>query len=455
MYDRDLERAQHYTTIGFYQQAVDAFNRLLALNPGHPQLLSQRAENYIKQGRFDEAVRDYNVVVKARPNDDAAWMNFGLALQCTGEYEAALVAYDHSADINPKNKFAYFNKGVCLERDLGRTGEGVPFFEKALELDPGFHSATGGLSFNKLITGDFLGGWQDFEYRNLGGVRTILPGLQWNGKQTTDKLVLVCEQGLGDNLQFCRYALVAAMNGQKTAIYAPKEFHSLLSSLGHGVELLGEPHEIVEPYQWLPMMSMPRLMGTTVITIPAIKSYLHSSPEKIKFWREEMASYEKSFKIGICWHPGHPQNPHVAGRVIPLRLFADIAAIPNVQLFSLQKEEAATEIETVDFNVIDMGGDPLSKKDLFMDAAAIIDNLDLVISTDTAILHMAGAVGCKTFAMLPKGGCWRWLLNREDTPWYPAMRLFRAQQIHDWPGVLDRIKEAVIVERDLKNKAGT
>jgi ADP-heptose:LPS heptosyltransferase len=135
--------------------------------------------------------------------------------------------------------------------------------------------------------------------------------------------------------------------------------------------------------------------------------------------------------------------------VIPLKLFADMAAIPNVRLFCLQKEEAAKERAEVDFEVIDMGGDPVARKDLFMDNAALMENLDLVISTDSAVLHMAGAVGTKTFVPIPKGSCWRWLVDRTDTPWYPSMTLFRQKEIHTWPEVFVRLTEAVKVERDL------
>jgi hypothetical protein len=447
---RVAARALQYHRAKHYREAIEWYDKALEITPGHPLLVGNRAENYIMVGRFDEAVRDYQIVIGQTPNDEAVWVNYGLALQCSGNYEAAVVAYDHAIKISDSNPFAYFNKGICLERDLGRTGDGVPLFKKALELDPNFHNATGGLSFNHLITGDFIRGWKDFEYRNKN-MLTRFPGLEWDGRQTDDTLILVAEQGIGDILQFSRYAKIAVENGQPTAIYSAPEFHPLLSSLDSRIALLSRPEEVVEPYQWLPLMSMPRMLQTQVETIPAYPRYLSSSLDRIKKWGTILKPFDRNFKIGVCWHPGHPANPHVAARVIALREFAGIASIPGVQLFSLQKEAAAQEISEVPFSIIDCDGDPVPKKDLMMDAAAIIENLDLVISTDSSPLHLAGAVGCKTFAMIPKGGCWRWLLDRTDTPWYPSVTLYRQKEIHTWPEVLGRIEAAIRVLAEAKS----
>jgi len=451
---RTVERALQYHRAGFFKLAIDWYDKALEEHPGNVNLVGNRAENYIKVGRFDEAISDYQVVLAVQPNNEAIWVNFGLALQCSGNYDAAVVAYDRAIEISDSNPFAYFNKGICLERDLGRTGEGVPLFKKALELDPDFHNATGGLSFNRLITGNFIEGWRDFEYRNKN-MLTRFPGLMWDGAQTDDTLILVAEQGIGDVLQFSRYAKVAVENGQRTAIYAPQEFWPLLRSLDERIGLMSEPSQVKEPYQWMPLMSMPRMLGTTVETIPAWPRYLKSSTDRIVHWHDQMRPWQHKFKIGICWHPGHPHNPHVAGRVLNLDWFADIAAIPGVQLFSLQKDEASRAIADVSFDVIDLGGDPVPRRDTMMDAAAIIEHLDLVISTDSSPLHLAGAVGCRTFAALPKGGCWRWLLDRTDTPWYPSMTLYRQKIVHDWPEVFGRMEASIRVLADAKYKALT
>lgn len=436
---RNAERALHYHRLGHYKSAIAAYDAALAETPNHPFLLGNRAENYVLTGRFNEAIRDFNIALRDMPGEEAFWVNYGLALQSAGHYVAAMAAYDHAIEVSDSNPFAWFNKGVLLERDLGRHGEGVPLFKKALELEPGFNHAVGGMSFYHLKSGNFKEGWRDFEYRNLKGPPTKLPGLIWNGQKTDDTLILVCEQGMGDVIQFCRYAKIAAHNGQKTAIYAPEEFHALLRSLGPDVKLISKPEEVVEPYQWLPIMSMAKMLGTTVDTIPRTPKYLSSTPEKIEYWRPRLRGDANNFNIGICWQPGHQWLPHAFGRIIPLEMFKDISAIPRVKLFSLQKDEPASQINEVNFPIIDLHGDPVPRKDLFMDCAAIMANLDLVISTDTAPLHLAGAVGARTFAALPKGTCWRWLIDRDDSPWYPTMRLYRQEQVYDWAEVFQRI----------------
>ena len=438
---RDLERALHYHKISYWQPAVDAYDKVLAEHPDNMQVLAKRAENYILLGRFDEAVRDFKIAAPAL-DESPAWVNLGLAVECQGNYEAALICYDRALELDPSNKFAHFNKGVCLERDLGIVGGGMPHFERALEIDPGFNGALGGLSFHQLKVGNYAEGWRNFEYRTRDPNATRLPGLPFDGNATDDTLILVCEQGLGDIIQFCRYAMVAVLNGQKTAIYAPPAFKSLLSSLT-GVRILTKPEEVVEPYQWTYLMSMPMFMGTQVATIPATRRYLSSSRDRQVEWKMRMRPYAGTFNIGICWHPGHPQNPHVAGRVIPLKMFEEIAAIPNVRLFCLQKEEAAKERDEVDFEVIDLGGDPVPKHELFMDNAALMENLDLVISTDSAVLHAACAVGAKTFGAIPKGGCWRWLVDRDTSPWYPTLQLFRQTEVRDWRPVFSAMTAEV------------
>lgn len=446
---RDLDRALHYHKISYWQPAIDAYDKVLVEHPDNLQVLGRRAEMYVMLGRTIEAQRDLMVVAPAL-GESKYWVNLALAISCQGNFEAALIAYDQAIELDPNNVYAHFNKGVCLERDLGILDAGVSHFQRALEIDPEFRVAYGGISFNQLKRGEFIEGWKNFEFRNWGRNVPRLPGLMWDGIKTDDQLIIVCEQGIGDSVQFLRYAVLAAVNGQKTAVFCPPEFKPLLSSLGNDIEILTHEQEIQEPYQWAYVMSMPRLLGTTVETIPSAKRYLRSSKEKLAEWKMRMRPYEKTFNIGICWHPGHPANPHVAARVIPLKLFADMAAIPGVRLFCLQKEEAAKERTEVDFEVIDLGGDPIAKHDLFMDNAALMDNLDLVISTDSAVLHMAGAVGTKVFAPIPKGSCWRWLIDREDTPWYPNMKLFRQKEIHTWPEVFPRITEAVRAECELK-----
>ncbi len=446
----NLDRAQHYREMAerfnepkFAQLAIDSYDAALA-EQGEPSadILGARAGCYAKVGRFDDALRDFQIALKAVPDAVGGWINYGFALECVGEFERAMVCYNRALELDPNDVRALHNKGICLEREFGRLGEGTPYFEKALEIDPTFNVARSGLSFPLLKSGKWTeGGWDAFEWRKLGGQRLQLPGLVWNGIPTDDELILTSEQGLGDMIQFCRYAKIAAFNKQRTAIYAPTYMHKLLGTLGCGIRMIDDVNQISEPYQWLPIMSLPRLMGTTPTTVPLAKRYLKADPNLVQYWADMLGrvNYGK-FKVGIAWNPGALWKPHTRSRAIPLKMFADIAAIPNVQLVSLQKGGSEGEVSEVDFRVSQFDHDPLPMVDMFADCAAIIENLDLVISTDTSVLHLAGALGKKTLVALPVGACWRWLTaDTTTTPWYADMKLYRQTELCKWDDVLARI----------------
>lgn len=448
---RHLDRAQHYRKVAeqfnepkFAELAIQAYDAaVLEQGAMSADILGARAGCYAKVGRFDEALRDFPIALRAVPDAVGGWINYGFALECVGEYQRALVCYNKAHDLDPNDVRALHNKGICLEREFGLTGEGVPYFNKALEIDPTFNIARSGLSFPLLKSGAWTGGgWDAFEWRKLGGQRLQLPGLIWDGTPTTDELVLTSEQGLGDMIQFCRYAKVAAFNKQRTAIYAPTYMHKLLGTLGMGVRIVDDVNQIVEPYQWLPIMSMPRLMGTTPTTVPLSKqAYLKADPALAKFWGDMLgqAGY-KPFKVGICWNPGALWKPHTRSRSIPLQQFAALAAIPNVQLVSLQKGGSEGEVNEAGINIARFEHDPVPLKDMFVDCAAIIHNLDLVVTTDTSVLHLAGALGKKTLVALPVGGCWRWLTNdTTTTPWYGDMKLYRQTELNKWDDVFAHI----------------
>jgi tetratricopeptide (TPR) repeat protein len=451
---RHLARAQHYREIAeqfnepkFSELAIQSYDAAIAEQGGvSADILGARAGCYAKVGRFDEALRDFPIALRAVPDAVGGWINYGFALESVGEYERAIVCYNQAIEIDPNDVRALYNKGVCIERELGMTGKGITYFEKALEIDPTFNFARSGLSFPLMKSGKWTeGGWEAFEWRKLGGQRLQLPGLVWDGVPTTDELVLTSEQGLGDMIQFCRYAKIAAFNGQRTAIYAPTYFHKLLGTLGSNVRMIGDESEIVEPYQWLPIMSLPRLMGTTPTTVPLGKQkYLKADPVLVEHWREKLRPVQNKLKIGIAWNPGALWKPHTRSRAIPLKLFADIAAIENVQLVSLQKGGGEGEVNEMDFNVVRFNHDPVPMQDMFADCAAMIENLDLVISTDTSVLHLAGALGKKTLVALPVGACWRWLENdTTTTPWYGNMTLYRQTELNKWDDVIGRIADNV------------
>ncbi|MEA2935343.1 MAG: hypothetical protein QOD74_1989, partial [Variibacter sp.] len=257
-----------------------------------------------------------------------------------------------------------------------------------------------------------------------------------------ERLVLVAEQGLGDTIQMCRFAPLLAARGVDVTILAKPSMRALLSALP-GVTIASSAEELKQdkrPIRWLPLMSLPHVLGVTPDTVPADVPYLAAAPERVTRWAERLSG--DGFRIGINWAAGHGSDRHFVRRNIPLAAFAPLAALPGVRLIALQKGEASSEITHAPFKVEWPGMDFDAGADAFLDTAAVMMNLDLVVSCDTSVAHLAGALGRKTFVALPQIADWRWLLGREDTPWYPTVRLFRQRKRGDWPEMMVRIADA-------------
>ena len=258
---------------------------------------------------------------------------------------------------------------------------------------------------------------------------------------------MLAEQGLGDTLQFVRYARVLKERGARVVLACPAPLGRLLASFPEMDELfiLGSAEELPRADFYLPLLSAPGVFRTDVSTIPCEVPYLWANPELTDRWRQELAEID-GFKIGIAWqgtrgfHSDH-------WRSIPLTDFAPLASLPGVRLVSLQKGFGSEQVATVDFPVLDLSGRLDEVAGAFMDTAAVICNVDLVVTSDTAIAHLAGALGVPVWIALPFSPDWRWLRDREDSPWYPTMRLFRQTTLGKWPDVFERIANAVQARR--------
>jgi hypothetical protein len=248
---------------------------------------------------------------------------------------------------------------------------------------------------------------------------------------------MYAEGGLGDTIQFVRYARLAQEQGATVVVECQRPLVRLLARcpgidhlVAHGDALPAHDVEV-------PLLSLPYCFRTRLETIPAKVPYLWTDPGLVEQWRQELAAVI-GLKIGINWQGSKGDNDP---RSIPLTAFAPLAAVPGVRLFSLQKGPASRHLTDVagHWPVTDLSG----RLDDFMDTAAVMVNLDLIVTSDTSVPHVAGALGVPVWILLPKAHCWRWLVNREDTPWYPTMRLFRQERPGDWGPVFQRIAEAV------------
>jgi len=296
-----------------------------------------------------------------------------------------------------------------------------------------------------LLQGDFERGWPEYEWRWNTAEQPPLhfEQPQWMGEPLDGKTILLhAEQGFGDTIQFVRYATFIKNLGATVILECPKPLIPLLASC-RAVDRVVEQGELRESYDFhAPLLSLPTVFKTSLTTIPATVPYLFADPRLVDRWREALAGI-RGFRIGINWR-GRPGRGAYRRRDIPLELFASLAALPGVQLISLQREG---DVDLASFanraSIVAPGSDIDTANGAFMDTAAIMKNLDLVITSDTSIPHLAGALGVPVWLALPFVPDWRWLLNRSDSPWYPTMRIFRQRSATDWLDVFKQIKECI------------
>jgi hypothetical protein len=328
---------------------------------------------------------------------------------------------------------------------LGRYQEALSCIEQSLNINPDHFEPHLLRSLIWLTLGDFERGWRDYEYRWYYRTVSKPPGTQpqWDGSPLKEQVILLwAEQGFGDAIHFIRYASLVKQQGSKVVVRCPAKLTRLLSSCPGIDQLVPHNDAPLPAYEvHAPLMSLPRILGTAMQTIPANVPYLFADNDLVEQWRRDLSNLN-GFRVGIAWQ-GDPSYRGDRDRSIPLRHFAPLGRVAGVRLISLQKGPGVEQLREVSglFPVIDLGPWLDESAGAFMDTAAVMKNLDLVITSDTAVAHLAGAMGVPVWLALTFAPEWRWLLEREDSPWYPSMRLFRQAQRGDWEGVFARIAD--------------
>lgn len=379
-----------------------------------------------------------------------AHSNRGLVHKELGRYEAALADYNRAIDLSPDCAEAHSNRGIVLQ-ELNQPEAAVASYDRAIAISPDYAQAYLNRSLALLLQGELERGWTDYEWRvkTKDGRSERRDFLQprWLGAESlVGKTVLLhCEQGFGDTLQFCRYAKLVADMGAKVLLQVPRALKDLLGTLD-GVGQLLLPNEPLPDFDFhSSLMSLPWAFKTTLATIPNQVPYLRASERKRRIWRQRIGDSDK-LQIGLVWSGGfRPNQPSVWAvnnrRNIPLTKLATILR-SDCTFYSLQKGQPA-ESELADW--IANGNEPqivdltASLHD-FSDTAALIAELDLVISVDTSVVHLAGALGKPVWLLNRFDTCWRWLLERTDSPWYPTITLYRQERMGDWDSVLQRVR---------------
>lgn len=409
-------------------------------------------------GRRQEALASYERAIAIAPGDFQACNNCATLHAELGQLDAALPFLDRAVAINPGFAQAWYNRGAVLaERtalaDAGRS------YEQAIALEPGYAQAHWNLGLCLLQSGDFERGWREFEWRwenpDLGIRRRELVQPLWLGETSLQgrTILLQCEQGLGDTLQFCRYAGRVNALGARVVIEAQAPLVALLAGLDGVAEVVAQGDALPEFDVRCPLLSLPLAFKTTVQTIPVHAAYLASDFAKAERWKKRLM-LDARIAVGLVWSGGfRPELPDTWAtnerRNMHPRHLAGLD-LPGVRFYSLQKGELAisqlSELRSSGWRGPDLIDFTEELHD-FSDTAALVANLDLIISVDTAVAHLAGAMGKPVWLLNRYDNCWRWLVGRDDSPWYPSMKIFRQAQAGDWDGVIDTVRENLIAWR--------
>jgi tetratricopeptide (TPR) repeat protein/ADP-heptose:LPS heptosyltransferase len=440
--------------LGNLEEAAANHRRAMELKPDSAEVMNDLAASLADQGKLDEAADYCRRALALKPDYVEAYSNLGNALAKQSSIAEALAAYRRAIELKPDYAEAYGNLGIALTKQ-GEFAEASAAYERALELKPDFVGARWNRALFRLLTGDFAQGWPEYEWRwklPQAPARNFSQPL-WDGGVAHGKTILLhAEQGLGDILQFIRYAPLVKLSGAKVVFECPQSLLPLVADC-RGVDQLVGKGSTLPPFDaQSPLLSLPGILHTDLATIPAEVPYLFADPQLVGRWREELRSFS-GFKIGIAWQ-GNPKYPEDKSRSFPLIHFEPLAQLEGVRLLSLQKGAGSEQLRSVvgRFSVTDLGSQLDLAGGAFMDTAAAMASLDLVITSDSAVAHLAGALGVPVWVALPRIPDWRWLLDRSDSPWYPTMRLFRQRTSGDWNGVFDEIRDALRVQIALGEK---
>jgi tetratricopeptide (TPR) repeat protein len=425
--------------LGRADESFDALRRAVELRPTYGEALNNLGLALSERGQPDEAIPVLQQAVRLRPNAPEGHNNLGLALAEVGRFSEAEVCYGEALRLDPSYADAHVNLGNAL-KEQSRTDEALGCYQLALWLKPDLNSARYNRSLTLLQAGRWSEGWAEYEYRwRRGSMPQRHTGRpRWDGSALDGRTILLwCEQGLGDAIQFVRYAALVKDKGGGVVLECPRQLTALLATCPgiDGVVAEGEPLPLFDVQA--PLLSLPGLFGTTLESVPAAVPYLAAEPERVATWRSRLESIG-GFRIGVCWQG----NRFLRGdrhRSFPLACLEPLAAVPGVRLVSLQKGPGADQLKTARFAVADLGEDLDPPPGGFRDTAAVLKWLDLVVSCDSAVAHLAGALGVPVWIALSTMLDWRWLRGRADTPWYPSARLFRQERLGDWSSVFSRM----------------
>jgi tetratricopeptide (TPR) repeat protein len=443
LYDRVLEHGRR----GDHAGALALLDTILVSYPAMAVLHVQRGTLLQGMKQFDDALASFDTALALDPLQSEAQFGRGAIFQAQGKLDDALSAYDRVLQIQPAHTHALNNRALAL-RQTGNLAGALESYDAAIALMPDCPDFRFGKAMCLLQLGRLEEGWRLYEWRKakIQLVAPPPPGVRpWRGEALAGKTLLIqAEQGLGDTIQFCRFAALAPGEGAHVVLQVQDRLTRLLATLPFPATVIGAQSPPPPCDYHVTLMSLPfHRPGSIPNAIP----YLAAEPQRVQAWRTRIGA--AGFKIGISWQgertSGGEEKDLDIGRSFPLRQFEAIAATQGVRLVSLQKNEGVEQLNHLagGMRIQTLGDDFDAGEHAFLDTAAAMQSLDLVITADTAVAHLAGALGRPVWLALKHAPDWRWLLAREDTPWYPTMRLFRQTVPDDWRGPFDRMAAAL------------
>jgi Tfp pilus assembly protein PilF len=427
-----------------HDDAIACYRRALRLQPDLVEAQCNLGTTLRDLGRLDEALVQLQQAVGRRPDMAQAQGNLGAVWHALGQLDEAQACFERAVRLDPSRAERHFSLGSVL-RDRGYVDSAIASYDRAVELEPDFSIAIVNRGTAQLSAGRFAPGWADYEHR-IGSVHSStlkLPEPLWQGEPlASGRLLVHCEQGLGDTLQFVRYLPRVRQLAPNATLAADACLLPLLAASGFG-PLVAKEGPLPSCDAQIPLMSLPRIFGTRLDNVPAPVPYLAVEAPRIDRWHTRLQQLP-GFRIGIAWQ-GRPSYPGDRQRSIALEHFAALARVDGVRLFSLQKGPGSEQIAAFDSctPLVDLGPSIDHSDGAFLDTAAVMQSLDLVITSDTAVAHLAGALARPVWVALSAAPDWRWMFDREDSPWYPTMRLFRQQELGRWDQVFQRMADAL------------
>jgi hypothetical protein len=418
---------------GDLEGAIDAQRGAVAADAGVALYHSNLGEMYRQAGRLEEAISEAGCALALEPRNAAVLNNLGIARYDRDEYDEAAACYRRAIELEPSSPRTHSNLGNALLA-LGQAAEALPLYRRAVALDPGYVDAHSNLAMGLLLTGDFENGWRELEWRHRRPGRSRPDAPQWQGEGFAGKTLLVmAEEGHGDSIHFMRYLPATAARGGNLIVAVHRPLVGLTRQLLPKAEVVPMEERLPRFDLWCPLMSLPRVFGTTLETVPAAVPYLAGDPAVAEQWRTRLAG-SQGLKVGLVWS-GALAYGNNARRAIAAERLAPLLGLQGVSWFSLQVGPRAAELDRLPAGVVDLSPELTD----FAETAGALLSLDLLISTDTSVPHLAGALARPVWVMLAFVPDWRWMLDRDTSPWYPTMRLFRQPTRGAWDDVVGRV----------------